>query len=755
MTDSPSSDDETSSYSMIDAIDRICDEFEAEIRSGKPAKIEDYLSRMQPNFRNRLLRDLVAVEYEWTRRQRPVDFAEYYQRFPDSKEVLLRLKSELDSNESERGNTPAAQPVADQTIIADAIPKPQLRNFRLLTIAGSGGFCTVWRALDLSLQREVAVKIPRSDRADRTQLSALMREAQAAAKLKHPNIVSVHEVGEENGTSFIVTDYISGMNLREWRRKNAISYFDAARLIAKLALALQHAHANGVIHRDLKLANVLMDGDGEPHVADFGLAKREARDDSLAVEGRVLGTPAYMAPEQARADHQAIDRRTDVYSLGVMLYELITGTTPFRGDVVDLLQQILDVPPVAPRLIKPDLPRDLEAICLKCLSKDSAKRYDSALALADDLYLFLNGQTLRGIPAAMPSRVWKWFRRNRRSVITTTAAIILVASLSSGLIAWRYGPLLPKVPVHRVQFTTEPPGCEITVVGIDPETGEPDPTKIKTASGRTPLKLSLTGGDYLVVAVLDSQRFNEVFRHVPEPDDMVPFAYVHLKWMKQPSGVIEVPTIPIPRPDVSLGMAYCEGIEHLIEPIRSKSSDSRVWRLPAFYIDRREATSEDLKAWNVTQVRDSDKAQGPYSLQRYLSCVGLLEKQGKRLPTAAELYYLGTTICPPQSDHGEHPCVLNDNSTIEGIHSGVAEWTTTKPGGPFSGYPAIPKSLGIEATARMTGGFASDQATGQSPISFAKKQEHTISAGFRGVRSEKPRRTPQDFPKVMIRTNVQ
>jgi non-specific serine/threonine protein kinase/serine/threonine-protein kinase len=321
---------------------------------------------------------------------------------------------------------------SDFSLISDPVasdaPLQSVGHFELLEKLGSGAFGTVWKARDTKLDRTVAVKIPRHGSMSADEQQKFFREARAAAQLRHPNIVSVHEVGRDGDTVYIVSDFIHGSTLGDWLAGQKRTSREAAELCAKIADALHHAHEQGVVHRDLKPANIMIDASGQPHLMDFGLARREVGEATVTLDGVLMGTPAYMSPEQAAFKSHTADRRSDVYSLGVILFELLTGERPFRGNIEMIIQQVIQDEPPSPRKLNARISKDLETITLKCLEKDPSRRYQSANEFSEEIRRHLSGNPIKARPISRVARSLRWAKRRPAAA----ALLVLLALAAAG-----------------------------------------------------------------------------------------------------------------------------------------------------------------------------------------------------------------------------------------------------------------------------------------------------------------------------------
>ena len=303
-------------------------------------------------------------------------------------------------------------------------------DYELLEEIGRGGQGVVYRVRQKSLNRTVALKvISLGQWASKAHVKRFRREAEAAARLDHPSIVPIHEVGERDGSCYFSMKFIEGGQLDEVVRSAPMSIREAAELIAKVARTVHYAHEHGILHRDIKPGNILLDRKGEPHLTDFGLARLLETESTVTHTLEVLGTPSYMAPEQAAGKNIQLTAATDVYGLGAVLYQLLTGHPPFAGGTTyETIKLLLDTEPRAPRVLNPKIDRELSAICLKSLEKDPKRRYSSALALAEDLEHWLKHEPIQAKPSGFFTHSKKWVRRNPSTALLAASLVVLAAA---------------------------------------------------------------------------------------------------------------------------------------------------------------------------------------------------------------------------------------------------------------------------------------------------------------------------------------
>ena len=395
-----STPDDPRHVEQLRAVDAASDDFEFALHGGDRPRIEDYLSRVPAASRSRLLGELLRLEIEWQQRVgETITPQTYLQRFPHEVSTVRSALDSLGVRTDSTLSTAAAARDTQPSVGSGVHPSCPGRfgRFELISPLGSGGFGTVYLADDTQLGRRVALKIPRVNDGNRRFLT----EARAAAKLQHTHIVTVHDCGELDGWLYIVSAYIEGTDLARAVKTQKLSLRRLVTWIRDAARALAYSHAQGVIHRDIKPGNLLIDAAGQIHVADFGLARRVEDASSLTTDGSLLGTPAYMSPEQAAGRTADVGPASDQYSLAIVLYELLTGRVPFRGNVQQVLQKVANQVPPPPWGYNPSVPVELDAICQRALAHQPQQRYPDLNAFADDLDRWL--QLRAGASAARNS----------------------------------------------------------------------------------------------------------------------------------------------------------------------------------------------------------------------------------------------------------------------------------------------------------------------------------------------------------------
>jgi serine/threonine-protein kinase len=457
------------------SLQEVVEQFEENWRAGKAPAIAAYLPE-QGSLRQALLTELVHTDLEWRLRSGlPACVGAYVDTYP---ELAEQSETILDLLETERSlrfpapilSTDIGEVRPASSVGSEALPRTRpdctcgdrpahasdrteeeaacqchsrpglshLGRFEILELLGTGASAKVYKARDTRLDRYVALKMLRQSAfATPMERDRFLREAKSAAQVSHPHIVAIHDAGELEGSCYLVSELIEGVTLADRLKAGPLPPREAAEMAACVAETLHFAHQRGVIHRDIKPSNILIDPAGQPHVTDFGLAKREGGESTLTHEGDLVGTPAYMSPEQARGEAYRVDGRSDVYSLGAVLYHMLTGAAPFRGNMRMLLAQVLEEDPRSPRRLNDQVPCDLENICLKAMSKEPRARYTTALVLAEDLKRFLTGRPVEARPVGA---LYKFGRLCRRKPVLAglSAALILVAASAFTAVTWEW-----------------------------------------------------------------------------------------------------------------------------------------------------------------------------------------------------------------------------------------------------------------------------------------------------------------------------
>jgi serine/threonine protein kinase len=403
---------------------------------GERIPVESYLQQ-HPSLQSNTELVLQLINNEVLLREEqgePVQLDDFLERFPQLRpqlEELFEVHRVLEwSNLGTQDTSPD-----------EGAPVPQWKSvagYEVLEELGRGGMGVVYKARQPALDRLVALKMIRGGAlAGPGQVARFRAEALAVARLRHPLIVHIYDVGEQDGCPFLAIEFVDGGSLAERLNGTPLPPDRAAELVSTLARATDYAHRQGIVHRDLKPANVLLTTDGTPKISDFGLAKRLDEAAGLTGSGELLGTPSYMAPEQAGGKAAAVGPAADVYALGAILYECLTGRPPFKAETaLETLEQVRGRDPVSVRLLQPKVPRDLETICLKCLVKEPARRYPSGQALADDLSRFRAGTPIQARPIRVWERGTKWARRQPARAALLAASVIGPLALLTVVVAY-------------------------------------------------------------------------------------------------------------------------------------------------------------------------------------------------------------------------------------------------------------------------------------------------------------------------------
>lgn len=495
-----------------------------------------------------------------------------------------------------------------------------------------------------------------------------------------------------------------------------------------MAEALYHAHEKGIVHRDLKPANIIVDRAGRPHVIDFGLAKWLHDDHHLTMEGELLGTPAYMSPEQANGETANVGHTSDVYSLGVILYEMLVGRCPFVGDRGSVIHQILSRNPTLPRSLNAKIPRDLETICVRSLEKDFSRRYATMQEMAVDLRRFVRGEPILARRVGLLEKSWRWIRR-RPAVAALILSLVVVAAASAMIFSLKEKNYRLQGYRH-VHVSTKPEGARVAFVPIDVRTGEPDcdPSGIVRPLGTTPLKAVLKAGRYFVEAVLPgdgNMPFAEVYRTVPDASDMSAASRQLNRADGYDEDTLRVAITISQNSDVIATMVAV--------PIDIASRRENPLLPEVLLVDSNETTPSSLYKLAAQPVPENDSERSI----AFRTAVGQVEELSKRLPSAAEYDAIVAA-----AKNGKLTFVGSGRkATMDDLFGGLPEWTTTNYDFPWRGEFTAVSTL---RSKRILKGFGDPDAFPEllrfadgKLLSYPDTPSPNI--GFRGVRSGAPR----------------
>lgn len=722
-----SSDDGSS---VDDHIDERCDAFELAWRNGQRPNISDFIRPEDGSHRKTLFCELLVVELECRRSlgEQPGE-GEYVRDFPE-------FAAEVHATKFRYGASAFSTARVTNENRLQSEPREcgsHVAHFELVERLGAGAMGEAWKAWDTRLKRNVTIKFPHGTSLAEDDLRRFLREGEAAAQLSHPQLACVHEIRSDGDTVYIVATFVEGQNLREYAAVRRLMLREIVELCASIAEALQCAHDEGVVHRDIKPANIIVDPNGLPHIIDFGLAKIRDADHDLTMNGELLGTPAYMSPELANGNGATADPKTDIYSLGIILYELLSGRCPFIGNRGSVISQILACKPVPPRSVRASIPRDVETICLKAIEKNPISRYATASDMADDLRRFVDGLPIRARRVGILEKCWRllWRHPAITTCVMLAVAAIVVATVTIASLQSSNRRLAGFRPVR---ITTTPSGAHVALVPLDPKTNEPDPklAGIIRPRGITPLTTELKSGTYLVEAVLsdgETPSFAEVYRTVLDSSQVPASLGRRNKELGLDSATCLFHDITIAPP--------AETIKKMVQiqiPDNLRKQNSL---LPArLYVDEHQTTPDTLNLNSKFKPLLRLAADGSSNIS-YLSAVKWAELSQTRLASAAEYDAIAAALERGQATFVETGAPV----TMDDLFDGFPELTTTTITDPNIGGIAAARQLGH---LHVLKGFGKSYTPMEllpwaQGISLAGPDAESPKISIRGVRSATPR----------------
>lgn len=567
-------------------------------------------------------------------------------------------------------------------------------RFEVQRKLGRGSFGLVRLCFDTRLGRHVAVKMPRNEAVNQR---IFLAEAHNASQLDHASIVRIYDASEHEGHVYIVCEYVEGNTLSQWRLREPHSLLQIVEIMTKIAEAIEHAHTKGVIHRDLKPGNVLVDNDGNPKILDFGLSRSLERSEDLMTAGsNRVGTPAYMAPELFCASTDPSGVKSDVYALGVMFFQLVSSQLPHTGSVSEIRHRLLqqqESPHLRERTRS--IPKAIDAICHQAMAKDPAERYATAQAFADDLSNYLQGGPLKAYAGLYPRRCRRVLRK-----ATPVAVILLLVLVALSAIFWGYRQYLADSPQLPVALATQPPGLPLAWTRFDPDTGLLDEASTLRSSGGSAAWLE--PGFYRVV-VRNGEAFKEVFRSVPASLEAATVVSTIFREQKiqlphrsaaRKDGVCQVPAVVCGQEKVQRERAL-----HAGGKVRIKSSSTGVPMrfanqsqvVESFAIDTTEISWADLRAtWPRIEIAEATDRNRCATKVPWDVAVAWCEKNDCNLPSVWELTWAATNRGKTQFPAGDKsPSIYDDQDPLQvqfwdrtqskppvlGLITGASEWT--------------------------------------------------------------------------------